>query len=281
MSMPATDYNQQLLSYLQNWRQLLEQWAAMAAGSPFLTAPPVLPTAPAAGQFMPPFMPYMPYLPPLPPMPMAMPMPMGPAGPIGPPTAAASPAPPAPADYAQQLFGYLQAWRQYLEQATGASPAWPQAGAPAPPTAAPAPDGGKTGPNRPPNGPTPPENPSGDTGFPQSDDTKKSDPIPPKLVDRPPFRSDQTQLTEINFDPIATPFDRPGERFQMADPAVLAARPITSMSEATAHPEVGSAFLRTMNNVGHTASVPVEPRSLFSTPGASTSFRERGETPSP
>jgi hypothetical protein len=109
-------------------------------------------------------------------------------------------------------------------------------------------------------------------------------------MDRPPFRSDQTQLTEINFDPIATPFDRPGERisspgmpFQMADPAVLAARPITSrpMSEATAHPEVGSAFLRTMSNVEPTALPQVEPRSLFSTPGASTSFREHGETPSP
>jgi hypothetical protein len=31
--------------------------------------------------------------------------------------------PPSPADYTQQLFGYLQAWRQYLEQATGATPA--------------------------------------------------------------------------------------------------------------------------------------------------------------
>nr|WP_231986624.1 hypothetical protein [Mycobacterium sp. 852002-40037_SCH5390672] len=261
--MPTTDYNQQLLWYLQNWRRLLEQWAAMAAGSPFPTAPPMLPTAPAGGQFMPPFMPFMPFMPPMPPMPM---------GPIGPPTAAGTPVPPAPADYTQQLFSYLQAWRQYLEQATGASPAWPQAWTPPPPTAVPATDGGKTGPNRPPNGPIPPENPSWNTGFPQSDDTKKSDPIPPKLINRPPFRSDQTQLTEINFDPIATPFDRPGERFHMADPAVLTARPITShpMSEATAHPEMGSAFLRTMHSVGPAASAQVEP-----------GFREHGETPSP
>lgn len=256
MSMPTTDYSQQLLCYLQNWRQLLEQWAAMAAGSPFLTAPPA---APAGGQFMPPFMPFVPPMPFMPPMP------------IGPPTAAGSPAPPAPADYTQQLFGYLQAWRRYLEQATGASPAWPQAWAPPPPTAVPTEDGRNNGPNRPPNGPNPPEDPGGSTGVPQSDDNGRSDALPPRVIVRPPFRSDQTQLAEISFDPLATPHDRPDERFQMADPAVLAARPITSrpMSEATAHPEVGSAFLRTMHSVEPGASPQVEPRSLFSMPGAS------------
>lgn len=272
MSMPTTDYHQQLLCYLQNWRQLLEQWAAMAAGSPFLTAPPLLPTAPAGGQFMPP-MPFMPFMPPMP---------------MAPPNTAGSPAPPAPADYTQQLFGYLQAWRQYLEQATGASPAWPQASTARPPTAGPG-DGGNSGPNRPPTGPTPPGYPSWSTGVPQSDDTRKSDAIPPKLIDRSPVIPGQSQIAAPQVDLPATPFDRPGERisspgmpFQMADPAVLAARPIISrpMSEATAHPEVGSAFLRTMSNVEPTALPQVEPRSLFSAPGASTSFREHGETPS-
>lgn len=263
MSMPAPDYNQQLLCYLQNWRQLLEQWAAMAAGSPFLTAPPVLPTAPAGGQFMPPFMPFMPFMPPMP---------------VGPPTGAGSPVPPAPGDYTQQLLSYLQAWRKYLEQATGASPAWPWAWAPPAPTAGPADDGGKTGPNRPP--PNGPDDGGGSNGVPQSDDTRDSDAIPPKLMDRPPFRSDQTQIAAPNLGPLATPFDRPGERFQMPDPSVLSARPITShpMSEATARPETGSAFLRTMHSVEGTASPTVEPRSLFSVPGASTSFREAGET---
>lgn len=270
MSMPATDYNQQLLCYLQNWRQLLEQWAAMAAGSPFLTAPPVLPTAPAAGQNMAPFMPFMPFMPPMP---------------LGPPTAAGSPAPPAPADYTQQLFSYLQAWRRYLEQATGASTAWPQ-----PSTAGPAGDGGDSGPNRPPNGPNPPETPGARTGVPQSDDTSRSDAIPPKVIDRPPVIPGQSQIAAPKLDPLATPFDRPGERisspglpFQMADPAVLAARPITShpISERAAHPEVGSAFLSTMSHVEPTAVPQVEPRSLFSTPGASTSFLEHGETHSP
>lgn len=278
MSMPTTDYNQQLLCYLQNWRQVLEQWAAMAAGAPFLTAPPVPPSNPAAGQFMTPFMPFMP---PMPPMPFIPPTPFMPPTPMGPPTAVGAPAPPAPADYAQQLFGYLQAWRQYLEQATGASPAWPQAGTPPSPTAVRPDDGDNSGPNRPPNGPGPRGNGGGGLGMPQSDD--KSGPIPPKLIDRPPDRPNQSQITETNFDPIATPFDHPGERFQMPDPAVLAARPITShpVSQATAGPEVGSAFLRTMNSVEHTASPQAEPRSLFSTPGASTSFRERGETRSP
>jgi hypothetical protein len=272
MSMPTTDYNQQLLCYLQNWRQLLEQWAAMAAGSPFLTAPPVLPTAPAGGQFMPPYMPFMPpFMPFMPPMPM------------GPPTAAAQPVSPAPADYTQQLFGYLQAWRQYLEQAAGASPARPQAWTPPTPTTVTADDGGKSGPNRPPNRPPSPDGPAWGEGVSQSDDSENSDAIPPKVIDRPPFRWDQTQLTEVHLDPLATPFDRPGEPFQMPDPAVLAARPITSypLPEATAQPDVGSAFLRTMSNVEPTALPQVEPRSLFSTPGASTSFREHGETPSP
>jgi len=105
---PTTDYNQQLLAYLQTWRQLLEQWTTMSAGMPFPTGPSAMPTAP-------PFMPPMPTMPPMPPM------------------APTSPMPPAPGDYTQQLFGYLQAWRQYLEQMTGARPgvAQPQAGQPA------------------------------------------------------------------------------------------------------------------------------------------------------
>lgn len=110
MSTPATDYNQQLLAYLQTWRQLLDQWMAMAAGLPFPTPPSVMPTAPSGGYFMPPTAPFMP-----------------PSVPFMPPTASVPPMPPAPADYTQQLFSYLQAWRQYLEQMTGAKPGAPPA----------------------------------------------------------------------------------------------------------------------------------------------------------
>ncbi|GAB4972236.1 hypothetical protein MAHJHV57_50230 [Mycobacterium avium subsp. hominissuis] len=31
---PTTDYNQQLLAYLQAWRELLERWTAMCAATP-------------------------------------------------------------------------------------------------------------------------------------------------------------------------------------------------------------------------------------------------------
>lgn len=261
MSMPTTDYHQQLLCYLQNWRQLLEQWAAMAAGLPLLTAPPVLPTAPAGGQFMAPFMPAMPLMPPMPFMP---------------PVAPTAPVPPAPADYTQQLFSYLQAWRQYLEQATGASPASQPAPIAQQPTAVPANDSGKTGPRRPPDVLIPPGDPTGGKGVLQSDDHKGSNPKWPPLQDVPPGNYHQTQLTGTSFNPAATPFDRPfdgpGERFQMADPVTLSARPGASrlLSEATAHPEVGSAFLRTMNSVEHAAAPQIASR-----------FKEAGETHSP
>ncbi|MEO3760792.1 FAD-dependent oxidoreductase [Mycobacterium sp. B14F4] len=81
------DFNRQLLVYLQAWRQLLEASAAMASAVPFAQSPPGMTAAP-----------------PVPPMPG-----MTPPG--------TSP----PADYAQQLFTYLQTWRQHLEQAAGAA----------------------------------------------------------------------------------------------------------------------------------------------------------------
>jgi uncharacterized protein with NAD-binding domain and iron-sulfur cluster len=85
------DYNQHLLAYLQAWRQLLEASAAMTSTMPFPSAAPGMPPAP--------------------PMPVVPPMVPPATSPLG-----ASPS----TDYAQHLFGYLQAWRQYLEQAVGA-----------------------------------------------------------------------------------------------------------------------------------------------------------------
>lgn len=92
-----TDPAQHLLAYLQAWRQYLEQAAGtLAPGQPYPTAPPPMP--PVAS------------MPPMPPMPIV------------------------PTDYTQQLLTYLQAWRQYLEQAmSGAAPEPPTIPAPAPP----------------------------------------------------------------------------------------------------------------------------------------------------
>lgn len=87
MTTPPADHGQQLLAYLQAWRQYLEQAAgAMPPGLPFPAAPPVMPmTAPVVPQL-----------------------------------------PPVSLDYTQQLLTYLQAWRQYLEQSTGAAPVRPE-----------------------------------------------------------------------------------------------------------------------------------------------------------
>jgi uncharacterized protein with NAD-binding domain and iron-sulfur cluster len=92
MTTPLTDYHQQLLSYLQSWRQLLEQSMTLMRG---LT----LPTGVPGG------MPATPFLPP-----------MFSAPATTPPTAGTS-----PTDYTQQLLASLQSWRQHLEQATGAA----------------------------------------------------------------------------------------------------------------------------------------------------------------
>ena len=100
MFTPTNDYNQQMLAYLQTWRHLLDQWTTMAAALPSLFAPSAMPLVPPMPQ--------------LPQMPPAAPF-MGPL----PPTA---PTPSAPADYTQQLFSALQAWRQYLEQVTAGQP---------------------------------------------------------------------------------------------------------------------------------------------------------------
>lgn len=106
MSMPTSDSSQNMLVYLQAWRQLLEQWMTMAT-------PPAMPFMPPAMPFMPPAMPF---------MPPGIPY-MAPAMPFMPPMQPSAPVPPGPGDYTQELFGYLQAWRQQLEQMTNGRPA--------------------------------------------------------------------------------------------------------------------------------------------------------------
>ncbi len=108
MTTSPTDYTQQLLAYLQAWRQYLEHGAGVIA--PAQPLPPA-----AAGLFAtPPAAPFAP-----PPMP---------------PAAASQPMTFSPTDYTLQLLTYLQAWRQYLEQGIGAA----APGRPLYPTAPPA-----------------------------------------------------------------------------------------------------------------------------------------------
>jgi hypothetical protein len=127
------DYGQQLFAYLQAWRQILEPLAAMTPGNPYPAAPWGMPA--------------------MPPMPPTAPTP------------APQPVAPAPADYNQQLFGYLQAWRQYLEQTTSARPGArptvqpPSWSYPTTPTAAGSPDE-----ERPTGAPRVPIPPPSDTG---------------------------------------------------------------------------------------------------------------------
>lgn len=206
MFMPTSDYTQQLFAYLQAWRQLLEQWTGMTAAPPFPTAPfamPMVPFMPPGGQFMPPAVPFMP-----PGVPF---MPPPPAAPV-------APAPPAPADYAQQLFSYLAAWRQYLEQAAGAAPVSPPA--PTPQPTAESADGGGTAQNvRPPDVPIPPADDTGSKGGPTNTARKETNPTwPPPLLDIRPGSEIGSQVISIDLPGAAGPFERGPETPQVLSP---------------------------------------------------------------
>jgi len=293
MSMPTTDYNQQLLVYLQTWRDLLGQLTTMTSGLPFPTAPPTMPAPPQGGQFMPALAPFMPPMPPMPP------------------TTAAPPTPPAPADYTQQLFSYLQAWRQYLEQMTGARPASPQASTAQPPTAQPAnasenDPANNSGEARPPRPADVPPEPHNDTGGTKS---RRLVDLPPgseglsahgewPLVDLLPGSEGGSQVppeSRFNRGPEEPQVLRPPDydfgidRFRLrpdlAGPAVRSARPgaSRSTSEAPAQRLVGSPFQRAMGRVEPPASPQSAPRSLFSIAGAQrvpASFGEASQAPS-
>lgn len=290
MFTPTPDFNQQLLNYLQTWRQFLDQWTAMAAASPFPNAPNGFPMAPPAGQFAAPFMPFMPNVPFMPPVPSAAATPQG---------------PPAPADYTQQLFSYLQAWRQYLEQAAGTMPASTQPPNTRQPSDVSGYDGGAASPQRPPVVPIPPAGETGSKGMPQGGDGESSASTwPPPVMRLAPESYTVSQISGTGSELAGTSVGRgleasqlippndelsyqsdrialPRERFQMGDPAVSSARPGASHAVSeTAGAQVGSAFVRTMQSVEPTVLPQLEPRSLFSAPGASTRFTESGEGPS-
>jgi hypothetical protein len=293
MFTPTTDYNQQLLAYLQTWRALLEQWTTMAAGSPFATVPSAIPTAPPGGPFMPP-MPLMPLMPPMPPMA---------------PTVAAPSTPPAPADYTQQLFSYLQAWRQYLEQMTGARPGVAQPPNPQHANAEashPAGHSGQANPAQPPKD-IPPDTDSGGRSNLLGIGVT-SNPTRPPLVNKAPateggsqvppeFRLSSASLfnrgPEVpeKLNPPVYDFGNQIDRFRRgpdtSGPAVSSARPQASRhAEAPAEPSVGSPFLRTMGRVASNPLPQAAPKSLFSSPAARTAStrlrpRDAGQTPSP
>jgi hypothetical protein len=267
---PTPDYNQQMFAYLHAWRQFLEQWAAMLPGLPFPTAPSMWPTVP----FMPPMPPFTPPTP----------------------TAPAPPMPPAPGDYAQQLFSYLQAWRQYLEQMTGESSGLPQAPTTQQPTAGNGPANGK--PLPPPQLDVQPESPGGSQIV--SDTFGQATP----LLDLPPTSGEfRSELRLPGFDQPG-PFGKGPDAPQLLNPPDYAfgyrdrSRPETLAGTVvyTAEPEVGhtseapaqhpvhSPFSAVMGRVEPIASPQAEPRSLFSSPGAQTAsprIEEGGQTRSP
>jgi hypothetical protein len=245
------------------------------------------------GQFMPPTMPFMPPMPP---------------------TASVSPMPPAPADYTQQLFSYLQAWRQYLEQMTGAGPGSPQASTTQGPTAPPANavenpsanDSGTARPGRPADVPIPPGDDTGSRRLPGSDAGEGSNPTWPPYVALAPSSYLGTEAPAPSRFRLASLFSpknqegqvllRPDYDYETFDntfrlrpdlaAVISSAGPgaSRSTSEAPAQRPVGSPFLSAMGRLGPTAAPQVAPRSLFSTPGAQTPsarFKETGETPSP
>ena len=123
MPSPA-DHGQQLLAYLQAWRQHLEQ----TVGGTTATHHP-----PAAAWGMP-------------------------AAPPTPAAAAGVHTPTPPIGYTQQLLAYLQAWRQYLEYAAGQSYPPPDA-SPPPGQSYPPPVPPTPGPSYPPPLATPPPGP--------------------------------------------------------------------------------------------------------------------------
>lgn len=251
MFTPSPDYLQQLFAYLQAGQQLLQQWTALAGSPPPPANPFMPPAAPAAGQPMP-----------------ATPFP-------------ALPAPTAP-DYAQQLFSYLQAWRQYLEQAASPSPAT----SPTSPTApalggllqtasTPHHVGGSDTPTPPPDDTGTKSNMIKDAG-----DGQKSK-FPPEIVGVGPLFKSQTQVPDLDRERLQVlipPFMKNGN---MIDPlgqqirgedsvasSVQAAAPRQLSDRAT--PRAATAFQSAIDRVDRDSVQPMNAKTLFS-PGFETS----------
>ena len=255
---PSTpDYNQHLFAYLHAWRQFLEQLMNLTSiGYALPTVPsgwPPAPFMPPGGQILPPMPPFMPPV-------MSQP----PAAPVP---------PPAPADYTEQLFGYLQAWRQYLEQATSATPG----SRPPCPPAGPTPPGSDTGGKPTPGGPA--DKGPNPLGSPQQVDVPPANPggslAPPTgMVEVPPTSGgfvSQFKLPGVGpqgpFGPgsdAAQLLNPPDYAFGYLDRSTAAPDPAVQPSEAAAQLPVASPFSAVMGRVEPTVSPPPAPKSLFS-----------------
>jgi uncharacterized protein with NAD-binding domain and iron-sulfur cluster len=217
MTTPLTDYSQQLLSYLQAWQQLLEQSMTLMRGLTFPTGPGAMPAAP----FLPP---------------------MFSAPTTTPPTAG-----PLPTDYTQQLLGSLQAWRQYLERATGApvsAPRQPQPAATQPEAAA---------------------------TINHSTPSAPSRPAHDSVTPHDPYRS---QLTVDRRPPVGPEHDAAG---------VAEASATQQVSRHATEPprgrRVGSAYASAGGDARSDSAAPITPQSLYSTfavPTAPTPASEPG-----
>ncbi len=240
MFTPSPDYLQQLFAYLQAGQQLLQQWATMAGGPQLPANPFTPPPSTAAGHPMP-----------------TMPLP-------------AQPAPSAP-DYAQQLFGYLQAWRQYLEQMAPtppapaqSSPAAPHFGAPLQSTPHPHHDDG-------PDIPTKPDNNGSKSNVLKNQNSGPTP--PPEVVPVGPAFRNSTQVPDSKrLEILIPPFLDTGNQIDRLGQGIVAESPRTSSVQAAAVPQTlnvaasraASAFTSSTKRLDPDSVQPIVAKSLFS-----------------
>ncbi len=232
---------QQLLAYLQAWRQYLEQTTGTT--TPAQLSPPV----PWGMSATPPALPLMP-----PPMP---------------PAAASIAMTPPPADYTQQLLAYLQAWRQYLEQAMGTAapgrshPSYPATAPPGATAAAAAP--GQLYPATPPPAATTPAGPSRPTTSVPTSQTPET--VLPQHV-----YSSQFMLPRANEHPEGGPFSHSDSLYG----------PTRSWfpSEPAGEYQPNSAYPAAAHSATSGAWEPAAPQSLYSGLAAPTASATREET---
>jgi hypothetical protein len=231
-----------LLTYLQAWRQLLEASAALTSGWP--TPPPTSGISP----MFPGMSPMLPGMPSMPPMP-GMPSGVG-AGAVSP-----------PPDYAQQLFGYLQAWRQHLEDAVSNASGATQPLRPTTPpmtpahSAAPNPTGSPTGAAQPAQSASSGSQSDGSSGG-HSSGSASTGPKNKAVVFLRP-RDSMGTITDLNRLPGEDLFGGP----EYPQPTAPQRRSLSS----------GSAFASKVASATSSAASPSQPRSLFSSGSANTS----------